>query len=344
MHTSTLRLTTLAFAACLACQQPSSSASLSSPIVNGHVESDPVMARDTIEHDTILLDTALYRTKVLQLAHDTVHGGWPVRDELPKPGALLPFNRIVAYYGNFYSKNMGILGALSAEKVKERLLQEVERWEEADSTTNVIPAVHYIAVTAQKDPGAGKTYRLRMPGSQIDKAIELAKEIDGIVFLDIQVGHSSLSSELEALKQYLAMPQVHLGIDPEYSMKNGRVPGESIGTFDAADINTASNFLADLVTTHNLPPKMLIVHRFTKGMVTNYKKIKTRPEVQVVMHMDGFGNKAKKRDSYRLTITQEPVQFSGFKLFYKNDVNAGGMMTPEEILGLMPKPVYIQYQ
>jgi ribosomal protein S2 len=36
---------------------------------------------------------------------------------------------------------------------------------------------------------------------------------------------------------------------------------------------------------------VLIVHRFTQGMVTNYKKIKTVPEVQVVMDMDGFGAK-----------------------------------------------------
>jgi hypothetical protein len=38
-------------------------------------------------------------------------------------------------------------------------------------------------------------------------------------------------------------------------------------------------------------PKVLVVHRFTQGMVTNYKKNKTVPEVQVVMHMDGFGVK-----------------------------------------------------
>ena len=41
----------------------------------------------------------------------------------------------------------------------------------------------------------------------------------------------------------------------------------------------------------------------------------------------------------------EPVQFTGFKLFYKNDTKRGSrLMTPEEILQLTPKPVYIQYQ
>jgi hypothetical protein len=344
MHASTFRLTLLAIAACIACQQSQSSAHGAAVTVDEAMRRDTNKVDDAIPVETLVLDSALYRQKMLALAHDSARAGWPVNDVLPNPGALLPFHRIVAYYGNFYSKNMGILGALPADQMKKRLLAEVDAWEKADTTTNVIPAIHYIAVTAQKDPGAGKTYRLRMPASQIDKAIELAKEIDGVVFLDIQVGHAKLSAELEALRQYLAMPQVHLGIDPEYSMKNGRVPGESIGTFDAEDINLAAAFLADLVNEHQLPPKVLVIHRFTKGMVTNSKKIKTRPEVQVVMHMDGFGFPAKKKDSYRLTITQEPVQFAGFKLFYKNDTNAGRMMTPEEILGLLPKPVYIQYQ
>jgi len=35
------------------------------------------------------------------------------------------------------------------------------------------------------------------------------------------------------------------------------------------------------------------------------------------------------------------VQFTGFKLFYKNDKP---MMAPAEVLSLSPVPVYIQYQ
>ena len=32
---------------------------------------------------------------------------WPVQTVYPNAGAILPFNRIVAYYGNLYSKKMG---------------------------------------------------------------------------------------------------------------------------------------------------------------------------------------------------------------------------------------------
>ncbi len=68
-----------------------------------------------------------------------------------------------------------------------------------------------------------------------------------LVFLDIQIGHSSVKDEVPVLEKYLQMPQVHLGIDPEFSMKDGHVPGKKIGTFNADDINDAIDFLAATV-------------------------------------------------------------------------------------------------
>src|SRR3989344_8178909 len=36
---------------------------------------------------------------------------WPVKNlPYPNDGAILPFNRIIAYYGNLYSRKMGVLG------------------------------------------------------------------------------------------------------------------------------------------------------------------------------------------------------------------------------------------
>ncbi|MEP6796312.1 MAG: hypothetical protein ABJB16_18435 [Saprospiraceae bacterium] len=295
----------------------------------------------------VALDTALYQQKLLELVHQIPTERWPVQTELPNPGALLPFNRIVAFYGNLYSKGMGILGALPPDQMLTELQKEVHKWAEADTLTPVIPALHYIAVTAQASPGAGRKYRLRMPSTQIDKILEMAKKIDAIVFLDIQVGHSTLQEEIPQLEKYLRMPDVHLGIDPEFSMKNGKVPSSSIGTFDATDINYAAEYLSQLVSEYHLPPKILIIHRFTKGMLTNYKNIKPLPDVQIVMDMDGFGFPAKKISTYNLCIEKEPVQFTGFKIFYENDTEDKKwpeVMKPSDILSLCPAPVYIQYQ
>jgi len=293
------------------------------------------------------LDTAAWRIQVNNLANGVSSGRWPVKTAYPLAGAILPFKRIVAYYGNLYSKQMGILGELPPNEMLARLKQEVKKWEKADSTTPVQPALHYIAVTAQGSPGADGKYKLRMPFTQIDKVLEMAKQIDAIVFIDIQVGLSNLQTEVPLLEKYLKMPNVHLGVDPEFSMKGGQKPGTVIGSFDAADINFTSNYLAKLVKDNNLPPKILVVHRFTNPMVTNYKQIKTRPEVQIVMDMDGWGESERKIGTYYHFIATQPVEFTGFKLFYKNDtkvVNRQQVMQPEQLLKLKPRPIYIQYQ
>lgn len=271
---------------------------------------------------------------------------WPTESVDPLDGALLPFNRIIAYYGNFYSTKMGALGEYPEDEMLRMLGAEVKKWEIADPTTPAIPAIHYIAVTAQESPGEDGMYRYRMPDSQIDKAIEIAKKVNGIVFLDIQVGLSDFKSEIPLLEKYLKMPNVHLGLDPEFSMKTGKKPGTVVGSMDATDFNYAMDYLAQLVKENNLPPKILIIHRYTRNMVTNYKNIVTLPEVQFVMHMDGWGPPANKKTTYNAYIYPEPVQFTGFKLFYKNDTKALGssVMTPEELLKLRPRPIYIQYQ
>lgn len=302
--------------------------------------------------EPVVLDTAAYDKRMEALANyasttaTTTVRLWPVKAPYPKAGAILPFKRIVAYYGNFYSKQMGVLGEYPEDVMLQKLKGEVAKWEAADPTTKVMPAINYIAVTAQGSPGKGGYYRLRMPDDQLDKAISIANQVNGIVILDVQVGLSSLQSELPALEKYLAMPNVHLGIDPEFSMKGGEPPGDVIGTFDASDINYAANYLAKLVQEHNLPPKVLIVHRFTQRMVTNYKNIKPLPEVQIVMDMDGWGPPAKKINTYKSFIYPEPVQFTGFKLFYKNDLKppSDRMLTPQDLLKLTPRPVFIQYQ
>ncbi|MDP4264057.1 MAG: hypothetical protein Q8941_16135 [Bacteroidota bacterium] len=286
-----------------------------------------------------------YNKKIIHIVNGDSSGKWPVKTDYPLAGAILPFKRIVSFYGNLYSKQMGILGELPPDQMLAKLQQEVTKWQQADTIMEVLPALHYIAVTAQGYPGKDGKHRLRMPFHQIDSILGMAKRINAIVFLDVQVGLSTVQDEIPKLETYLKMPNVHLGIDPEFSMKGGQAPGKVIGTLDAADINYVSEYLAKLVKDNGLTPKILVVHRFTQGMVTNSSQIKVRPEVQVVMDMDGWGHPDLKYSSYKLYIHKEPVQYTGFKLFYKNDIrNNGRMLTPQEVLALKPQPVYIQYQ
>ena len=293
----------------------------------------------------ISIDTNEYNKRIQVLYNS---GAWlklDVKTPYPLPGALLPFKRVIAFYGNLYSRRMGILGQLPKYQMLKKLEEEVKQWQIADSSTTAIPALHYIAITAQSSPGKNGKYRLRMPFKQIDTIMSWAKSINAIVFLDVQVGQSTVEEEVNSLLKYLKYPNVHLGIDPEFAMKKGEVPGTKIGTLSSEDINKAITILQAIVKENKLPPKILVVHRFTKPMVTDYKKIRLTSEVQIVMNMDGFGTKELKKSSYNMAISKEPVQFTGVKLFYKNDTQGKNRLyTPHELLKFTPKPIYIQYQ
>ena len=232
------------------------------------------------------------------------------------------------------------------DQMMAMLASTTAEWRAADPSTPVIPALDYIVVTAQGSAGADGKYRLRMPDSQVEKAIALMAPVNGLVFLDFQVGQSNVETEVPQYASYLKLPNVELSLDPEFDMEPGVKPDQEIGTMDASDINWAANYLANIVTQNNLPPKILVVHRFTEDMVTNYQKITPLPQVQVVIDMDGWGSQAKKINTYERVEAAEPVQFTGFKLFYKNDLlpPSTGMLTPQQVLQLSPQPSYIQYQ
>ena len=271
--------------------------------------------------------------------------GWPVACQ-PPPDSILPQKRIVAYYGNPLSKRMGALGEYQKDEMLRRLQREAAKWEKADPSLPVQPALHLIAVVAQGQPGKAGKYRMVMPDKVVNEVYGWAKEANALLFIDIQTGHDNIRTILPRFEWLLKNPDVHLGIDPEFNLiKSGKKPGTKIGTYDAADINYASGYLEELVKKYNLPPKVFIVHRFTRNMVTNAKRIVLRPEVQVIMNMDGWGAPWLKRDSYKDYIVAEPVQYTGFKLFYHNDTKKGdALLTPQEVLRLNPKPLYIQYQ
>jgi hypothetical protein len=268
---------------------------------------------------------------------------WPVKTPPPLPGSILPEKRIVAFYGNPLSTRMGILGEFAPDEMLRKLDAEVAAWNAVDPAHPAQPALHLIVLVADARPGTSGKYRTRHDSAMIEKVYGWARSRNALLFVDLQVGQSTLQHELPWIEKFLVRPDVHLGIDPEFSMKNGGVPGRRIGTYDAADVNYATRFLSDLVVKHKLPPKILVVHRFTPGGVTNAKKIALDPNVQIVMHMDGFGPPWMKRDTYWRDIKREPVQFTGWKQFTKarNDRPP----TPRaDILRLWPVPLYIQIQ
>ena len=272
--------------------------------------------------------------------------GWPIQMPEQVAGSILPCHRIVAYYGNPLSRRMGVLGEYPKDEMLRRFSAAVAEWNAADPQHPVVPALHMIVSVAQPHPGRSGFYRNWMPDSLIEEVYGWAREAGAIMILDLQIGQSTVQAEVPRIAHFLQRPDVHLALDPEFAMRNGRIPGEYVGSIDAADINWTSEYLAGLVREHGLPPKVLVIHRFTRPMVTNASAIELRPEVQIVMDMDGWGAPHLKRSSYHSYIVREPVQYTGFKIFYHNDRRGHGrpIMTPSDVLRLRPYPLYIQYQ
>ena len=268
---------------------------------------------------------------------------WPVPGAPdPLPGAIIPEHRIVAFYGNPLSKRMGILGEIDSTEMLRRLEATATEWAKADPDRKVLPALHLISVVAQGYPGPARKYRLQMPDSIVERVASWAEQRGWLLFLDIQPGLSSVEAELPHLIKYLTRPYVHLALDPEFAMKDGKRPGTDwMGRMDASEVNHAVEVLAKVVEENDLPPKVLVVHRFTRNMLTNAATIRLDPRVQVVIDMDGYGPPGAKMGAYKWFVVRHPVQYTGWKLFFKNDKP---MMTPQQVLELYPRPMYVQYQ
>ena len=102
--------------------------SLASCLSQDSAHAEEAIVKDTIGTQSVsgvtadetaapVLDTALYYEKMEHMLNGDSSGKWPVKAPLPLPGAILPFKTIIAYYGNLYSKQMGILGELPRKQM-----------------------------------------------------------------------------------------------------------------------------------------------------------------------------------------------------------------------------------
>ena len=290
-------------------------------------------------------DSAARRPSAGQNPLFAEENGWYPEMPAFMDGSILPCSRIVAYYGHPKSTRMGVLGEYPKEEMLRRFRAQVQEWERADPSTPVVPALHMVSVVAQGEAGTSGKFRTITSDSVVERMYGWAKEAGGIFIVDIQVGQDDIRNILPRFDWILKNPDVHLAVDPEFYMRDGVRPGARIGTMYASDINYVSEHLAKLVRDNNLPPKVLVIHRFTRPMVRNYQDIQLRPEVNLVMHMDGWGAPWLKFDSYRDYVVDEPVQFTGWKNFYHNDTKKGDpLVTPQQLLQAHPVPLYIQYQ
>lgn len=258
-----------------------------------------------------------------------------------EPGAILPQYRLLAYYGHPNSAGMGILGEYDIPDLYQKLVEQKAAYEAADPSRPVKMAFELIASVAQPDPAENGTYLLHTDAKTITEYANFARDHDMILILDLQIGRSTVKDEIASVSDFLKLPYVHLGLDPEFAVGPDQIPNEVIGGIDASDVTEAQHELAQIVSDNNLPPKILIVHRFTENMVTNSDKIEPVAGIQLVIDFDGVGEATSKESLYEHIISLGGAQFTGFKLFYKKD---DPLLSPAQVMSLKPVPDVVIYQ
>jgi hypothetical protein len=262
----------------------------------------------------------------------------------PRPKPFLDRHRVVSYYGNPLAAQMGILGEYEPEEVIRRLRDQAELYQRLSPDRTVVPAIHMIYAVAQERPGPDGSYVLRMDDDLVGRWVAITRDNGLLLFLDIQFGRSTIDREFPHVAPFLLQSHVHLALDPEFAWGPDEYPLIDIGHIDGAVVNRAQELLERLVIEHRLPNKVLVVHQFRLDMVTNRAVIRPSEWVETVIDADGFGTRQLKLDQWDRVIRDGNVQRAGIKLFYKHDARAGGLMTEEEVMALIPQPLLIVYQ
>ncbi len=260
-------------------------------------------------------------------------------------GSLLPQYRILTFYGHPHDSNMGILGQYGVENdldgLRELLEEQAEEYSTADPSRPIKLAFEVIASVAQGSEQEDGSWLLNTDASTVQEYIDYAAAHDMLVFLDVQIGRRGVPEELELVRSFLEQPNVHLALDPEFAIAEGEVPGDHIGSITDADVLHAQQYLVELTTGLGIPPKVLVVHQFLPSMIQNKENIATVPGVQLVIVMDGHGPPSTKLETYGAVISSQPLDYSGVKLFYDQDIP---LLTAREIVSLDPVPDLIIYQ
>jgi hypothetical protein len=253
--------------------------------------------------------------------------------------AVLPDERVVAFYG---APQMGrtVLGLNTPAEAARKLARQTSPYA-ALGDRPAVGEFDLVSVFATAGGGPDGLYRSRQSADVIQIYLDQARASGVRLMLDIQPGRSRIGDEMRALAPWIAQPDVDLAIDPEWNVGPRGIPGSTPGKITSREINAAIRKLSATVTAAGLPPKLLVIHQFRRGMVRGRTRIKSSPGVQAILNFDGIGAPAPKVAGYAALASASATVFNGFSLFYSLD---RPLMAPTDVLALDPAPDFLLYQ
>ena len=260
---------------------------------------------------------------------------------LPGGGQLLfPSKRIVALYGHPHTAALGVLGEQSPEAAVRRAAEVAESY--ATEGIDLVPGFEIITTLASASAGADGDYSAELSVADLTPWVNAATEAGYYVILDLQPGRTDFLTQAKRYEELLSLPNVGLALDPEWRLKADQTHLRQIGSVTAREINEVSEWLAGIVRREALPQKLLLVHQFKLSMISSRSEIESRPELGMVIQMDGQGPLGTKFATWRaLLVDGSPNWEWGWKSFYDED---SPMATPQQVLDLEPVPVFISFQ
>ena len=249
--------------------------------------------------------------------------------------------RYVAFYGHPVASGLGALGEQGPAETLARMQPLLAEY--AADGAQVIPTFEIIASIAAAGPTDGD-YSEEWPPSAFAEWIRVAQENGMYVILDLQPGREDFLTQAKQYEELLRLPFVGLALDPEWRLQPDQVHLRQIGRVNAAEVNRVVDWLAALVRDNGLPQKMLIVHQFKSTMIVDRETLKRRPELQMVIQMDGQGPIPTKDETYQfLTAGTEEAHWRwGWKNFFDED--SPETASPAYTINHSPVPVFVSYQ
>jgi hypothetical protein len=263
--------------------------------------------------------------------------------ELPGGGrTIFPEHQLVGFCGTPNAPALGPLLNHPAKKA-ERLLSYANQYAKG---RKILPVFELIAVLVQAYAGADGKYRVRVYDSVVDEYLAAARANKGLLLLNIQPGRSDFLSEVKRFEKYLREPDVGVALDPEWAVLPKQLPNIYYGQATGGAINDVITYLSEIVASNNLPEKVLVFHEVNAYVVKHEAEIKPAPGVVVIKSVDGWGPKGMKINTYNVLMRMKSAEIHpGFKLFFDEDRQRGGtLMTPAEVLDLVPPPEYVMYE
>ena len=263
--------------------------------------------------------------------------------QLPGGGQVLfPGRRFVCLYGHPGAPALGVLGEQGVEESVARAKKLAAEYESL-SDVPVVPAFEIIATVAHGAPGPDGDYSGESDVESLRPWVDAAGDAGLYVVLDLQPGRAGLVDQAKRYESLLKLPHVGLAVDPEWKLAPDQVPLEQIGGVDAAEVNKAMDWLADLTAENALPQKLFVVHQFKLSMIRDEQSlVTTHDELALLIHMDGQGTTGQKVATWRSVVAARPADLPmGWKNFYDED---HPMLTPAQTMTHEPKPVMISYQ